>query len=193
MRPWRRREEPDLGAVLKRLGDRLHPSTAANVEELARVAGPDVAIEWLAGDLCKASVALDAREERDIERLAHAAGADPARWTPLRELVAPRPSPERIVLSEFGTYYLSDEIEYPYSEALLERAEGTAVNWVAWYSPNEARVAAALLRELAADPAHPLHDDLTRASNLAWEEAEAWPWFQRLALAIADRVEELAY
>jgi hypothetical protein len=100
----------------------------------------------------------------------------------------PPPSPERIVLTEFATYYLGEE----YGDDVLDRAEDTAVNWVAWYRPNDAREAAALLRELAADRTHPLHDEVDNASNFRWRDDDVWPVFQRLALAIAGHVEELA-
>ena len=99
---------------------------------------------------------------------------------------------QQVLADEVGLYYLSGEVDFDDHDDLRARAEGSARTLVARHPSGVSRRAAALLREAAATPGHPLFRSLEETAQFGWDDdAKTLAAFVVLAHAIADRIDAL--
>ncbi|WP_143105077.1 hypothetical protein [Amycolatopsis regifaucium] len=93
-----------------------------------------------------------------------------------------------MLLNEFGTYYLADELGYFVDDALEEHADHSATRIVRFHSDLAAEVAD-LLQKMAADPAHPLFETIGKETLYDWNgDQDSWAKFQRLARRMSEGI-----
>jgi hypothetical protein len=100
------------------------------------------------------------------------------------------PDPQAALLEELTAYYNADELPLFIDDGLLEQGDQSAARLVHVLG-DRAPEAARLLRELAADPAHPLFERIGIQTMYDWNgDSESWAKFTQLANHIADRIDE---
>lgn len=98
------------------------------------------------------------------------------------------PTPQDVLLNEFGTHYLADELDHFIHDALEEHADHSVTRIVRFHSDRAAEVAD-LLQEMAADPAHPLFETIGKETLYDWNgDQDSWAKFQRLARRMSDGI-----
>ena len=96
--------------------------------------------------------------------------------------------PQAAILKEFGMYYNADELGNFYPDRLGGRADRSAAR-LSRILGDRASEAAELLRELAANPEHPLFVQIEIQTMYGWNDgAESRAVFQELACRIADGI-----
>jgi hypothetical protein len=101
----------------------------------------------------------------------------------------PPPDPQDALLEELTAYYNADELPLFIDDGLLQQGDHSARRLVHVLG-DRAPEAANLLRELAADPAHPLFERIGIQTMYDWNgDSESWARFQQLAGHIADGID----
>jgi hypothetical protein len=99
-------------------------------------------------------------------------------------------SPQDVLLNEFGCSYHADELELFIHDGLEAHADYSAARMVHFHRDHAAAVAD-LLREMAANPAHPLFETLEKETLYGWNgDPYSWTRFQQLARRISDTMTE---
>jgi hypothetical protein len=99
------------------------------------------------------------------------------------------PSPQDALLHEFAAYYTADELPGFIDDHLLDRG-GESADRLVHILGDDAAELPGLLREMAADPGHPLLETIGIETQFDWNgDLESWAKFQQLARHIADRID----
>jgi hypothetical protein len=97
-------------------------------------------------------------------------------------------SSQDVLIDELICYYNADELELFIHDALDEQADDSAARMVHILGARATDVAD-LLRELAADPGHPLIETIENRTMYGWTgDLYSWAKFQQLARRIADGI-----
>ncbi|RSM77062.1 hypothetical protein DL991_21160 [Amycolatopsis sp. WAC 01375] len=98
------------------------------------------------------------------------------------------PTPQDALLNEFISYYNSDELELFIHDNLEEQADESAERMVHILGDRAVEVAS-LMREMAADPAHPFYRTICKRTMYDWDEdQDSWAKFQQLAQRVSDGI-----
>jgi hypothetical protein len=99
-------------------------------------------------------------------------------------------SPQDVLLDEFVCYYNADKLELFIHDGLVAHADDSAAR-VVHFHPDRAAEVADLLRELAADPAHPLFATIEIQTLYGWNgDPYSWAKFQQLAQCMSNAIIE---
>jgi hypothetical protein len=99
------------------------------------------------------------------------------------------PSAQEALLEEFAAYYNADELPYFLPHGLDEQVDDSAARMVHILGTGAAAVAV-LIREMAADPAHPLHQTIEIQTMYGWNgDPESWQTFQQIADRMAGDID----
>ena len=102
-------------------------------------------------------------------------------------MIAP-PTALDAMFGEFAAYYNADELPYFIHDGLAEQADDSADRMVAILGKGASEVAD-LLRQMAADPAHPLFQTIAIQTMYDWNgDPDSWAKFQEIARRMADRI-----
>jgi hypothetical protein len=97
-------------------------------------------------------------------------------------------TPQDVLLYELICYYNADELELFIHDGLEEHADDSAERMVHFYGDRAAEVAD-LLREMAADPGHPLFETIETRTMYGWNgDPYSWAKFQQTARRMSDGI-----
>ncbi len=97
-------------------------------------------------------------------------------------------SPQGVLLHELGCYYHADELELFIHDGLDEQADKSGKRMVRILGDRAVEVAE-LMRELAADPAHPLFGTIEISTLYSWNgDPYSWARFQQFAQRMSDSI-----
>ena len=97
-------------------------------------------------------------------------------------------NPEDVMINEFMAYYNADELPLFIHDGLAEQADDSAARMVHSLG-DQATEVAGLMREMAADPAHPLFETIGRRTLYDWNaDPDSWAKFQQLARRMSDGI-----
>ncbi|MFI6303931.1 hypothetical protein ACIBCH_18825 [Amycolatopsis thailandensis] len=82
-------------------------------------------------------------------------------------------------------------MEYFIHDGLAEQADESAERMVHILGDRAIEVAT-LMREMAADPAHPFYQTIRRRTNYDWVAEGSWPKFQQIARRMSDGITKAA-
>ncbi|WP_433178773.1 hypothetical protein [Actinoallomurus sp. CA-150999] len=97
------------------------------------------------------------------------------------------PNPQDAILEEFAAYYNADELEGFIHDGLAEQVDDSATRMVHILGDRAAEVAD-LLREMAADPAHPLFETIGTQTMYDWNTPDSWAKLKEIARRMADGI-----
>ena len=100
---------------------------------------------------------------------------------------------EAAIRSEFSSHYLPEELPPQWNETFLSRdvprrAEKSAKRLRHAVGATRVQELAALLRDVASSPKHPLVDMISDTTAIDWTTEEDWPILQALLLSIATQL-----
>ncbi|OXM47974.1 hypothetical protein [Amycolatopsis alba] len=97
-------------------------------------------------------------------------------------------TPQDALLDEFILYYNVDELGLFIYDNLAEHADESAERMVRILGDRAVEVAR-LMREMAADPAHPFYQTICSRTMYDWaEDQDSWARFQQLARRMSDGI-----
>jgi hypothetical protein len=101
-------------------------------------------------------------------------------------------SPDELLLDEFGSYYLADELDdwtdAEFVQQIPEKAAESAKRLLWAGGRGAAAQIISTLQAIAGDRQHSLHEHISEHTLIDWRDEEAWPVFQKLAAAIAQEL-----
>lgn len=98
------------------------------------------------------------------------------------------PTPQDTLLDEFVAYYNADELHGFIHNGLAEQIDESAARMVHILG-SRAHEIADLLRQMTADPAHPLFETIGNQTMYKWNgDPDSWAKFQEIARRMADGI-----